>query len=109
MWEWIYTRWSQIAYRTKHVVMSVAMAEDRKWWPIGEGKQLSFERIIDPDSGQWPYDREVIDLSFDSLGRLKSVDRKKIIYVEHGRSHADLIRMLGEPATDKPYPAASVR
>jgi hypothetical protein len=110
-WAWIYKKWEGIAYRTKNVIMSVAMADPeiaRRWWPVGSGTDLRFERWLDPDSGSWPPDREVIEVGFDHLGRLNRIHRKKVIYVEHGRSHADLIRMLGGDATDKMYPRRTV-
>lgn len=94
-WEWLYDRWRPIAYRTKRVIFAAMRRDEDRWHPTGSGTELRFERHIEPDSAQWPHDREVVSVSFDLLGRLKSCRREKVIVVEQGRSHADLCRMLG--------------
>lgn len=95
IWQWMWNRWQPIAYRTKKVLHKILCADDNDWYAYGEGKDLRFERLIDFDKGSWPFDREVIKVEFDHLGRLKGCQRYKIINIEHGRSHADLCRMLG--------------
>lgn len=93
-WEWLFDRWQPIAYRTKRVIFAVMRRDDYRWHPTGAGTDLRFERHIETD-GRWPFDREVVSVSFDQLGRLKACRREKVIVVEQGRSHADLCRMLG--------------
>lgn len=93
-WNWLYKRWEPIAYRTKKVI-EAAYDSPRQWMARGEGKSLTFERIIDVDSDSWPFDMEHIQVQFDSRGHLRGCRRVKVIQVEQGRSHADLCRMLG--------------
>lgn len=96
-WEWVYRKWRPVSYRLKNAVYAVfeSNKEGGRWGPTGEGRELRFERIIDRESDQWPYDREVIEVYLDVNGSLKGVHRYKQIYVERGKSHDDLYRMLG--------------
>jgi hypothetical protein len=72
-WDWTYRKWRPISYRLKRAIAAVLKTGPGNWWPTGEGKDLRFERIIDPDSQAWPYDREVIEVLVESGCRSRTV------------------------------------
>ncbi|NND75982.1 MAG: hypothetical protein HKN44_13350 [Ilumatobacter sp.] len=92
-WDRLYNRFRPIAYRTKKVIMR-AFWSDGRWHVEGEGSKCKLVRLIDVESGDWPFDREQVEIHVDLLGRLKGCTRSKVIVIEQGRSHADLERML---------------
>jgi len=93
LWDFIFGKWT-VANGAKTVIFAVMKRGPGGWWPFGGGDDLKFQRLIEPGNKN-PCDMEVIDVFFDSIGRLKEVQRYKIIHVEQGRSYDDLCRMLG--------------
>ncbi|MCB0967718.1 MAG: hypothetical protein KDB37_12855 [Ilumatobacter sp.] len=94
-WQWLTEKWNPIAYRTRQVILEVL--REARWHPFGSGKDLTFRRMIDVESGSWPFDVEEIKVRFNYRGHLVRWERRKVIQIDRGRSHESLCKALGVP------------
>lgn len=92
-WSWIFRKWPHVSQNVRFLIEEVFGDPDIEWHPSDEGRgDVTFTRLI--RDGEYPYDREVVTVTVDSVGRLKGCRREKVIVIESGRSYADVRRMM---------------